>query len=248
MLISDKYEFIIATPVKTGTTSLQSLAMSWLRRDGDPHVLRLMSGHGGETTKHRMCPPHGLEHYTRYMTVRNPFTRVPSMYEWMRKWPHPSVLHNTIHDAESTGDRVSGWVAFVNRLESLRSADSYREGGQRRQGANQPFMWTDTQIEHLCYLMGMDADGSTLPWFRESDVVTLSTEDLSNEWQMLLRMHGVEERDLASLEMPHANRSKSRLFDTADEYWRQIDMRSSQVFMSALHSDAHWFGYAEGGK
>lgn len=242
MLISHKYGFIIATPVKTGTTTLLGMAQSWTRNGGDIRIIQALTG--DPVTKHRMCPPDGCEDYRRYMTVRDPYTRLPSMYEWMRKWPHPSSLHNAIWDAEQrNGERAPGWVAFIRAIAAIREPEEYAHGGVRRKGTRQPYMWTDNQVEHFNYLWGMDVDGSHLPWYREEEPGELPVESLMAAWHQVLTEHEVDEDDLFELKVPHLNRSRDRLASSALGYWNLLGEEERDMAHDWSAEDAEEFGY-----
>ena len=245
MLVSDKYGFIIATPVKTGTTTLLGMAEAWRKQGGSSRVLRALTG--DPVTKHRMAPPDGRWAYDRYMTVRDPATRLPSMYEWMRKWPHPAALHNVIVDAEERkGERRYGWREFVRAICVIRQADGYHDGGKRRKGTRQPYMWTDTQEEHFNYLWGIDADDVMLDWYQEDEPGVLHTEDLSGDWQELLVRYEVAEDALYELKVPHLNKSKDRLADSGATYWGALDHPTRSLMQALCDLDGIPFGYGHG--
>lgn len=245
MLVSDKYGFIIATPVKTGTTTLLGMANNWTRQGGSSKVLRALTG--DPVTKHRMAPVEAHYEYDRYMTVRDPYTRLPSMYEWMRKWPHPAAIHNVIWDAENRkGERRFGWKEFIKAMAVTRAASDYKQPGVRRKGTRQPYMWTDTQEEHFNYLWGLDADGSMLPWYREEEPGLLGTESLMGDFHALLSQYDVDEDDLYELKVPHLNRSRDRLAETSDGYWALLSTGERRLGDDLMLDDREAFGFALG--
>lgn len=223
MIVSQKYEFIIACPTKTGTTSMNGMVKSWLRSGGSSYVLNVVSGLS--STKHRIAPPPGMESFDRYMLVRDPHIRMVSMYEWLRRKPQDEPIGRMILEAEERHGRrhggAAGWMRLLEAIALIRESNGYFADGQRKFHGVRPFMWTDTQSELLEYLGGMDAGGCSLPWAGD-DPMPLQLEDFDREWGELLSERDVEEDALYELEFPHRNHTKveRRLFQSVGEYWK----------------------------
>lgn len=221
MLVSDKYGFIIATPTKCGTTSLQGLVTQWNRLGGDERVLRMLRGES--ETKHRMAPGEGLEGYDRWFVSRYWKTRLPSMYEWLRRKPVDEEIGRSILRAEEAGGREAGWLRFLTILRDTRLQPGYFDGGKRKFGARRPYMWTDTLEELSEYLAGVDADGTFLPWYREDGYTRmLNVESLQEDWCHLLDSYDVDEDSLyddLDVKQLNSTRAEARLFDTPAAYW-----------------------------
>lgn len=221
MIVSDKYQFIIANPPKTGTTSLHGLVDKWVHGGGDPAVL----GHlrGEKITRHRLAPPEGKEHYARYMMARDPRGRLTSMYEFFRlrttdqKWIAP-----LIQEVEAEQGREKAWLWTLKWLLSYREEDGYFDGGLRGVHGIQPYMWTDNQLELLQYMEGWDINNAHLPWWsRGVRVRPLLLENFWGCWGDLLRRHGVEEPELCAAVLPRRNAvpDSERLFGDGASYW-----------------------------
>lgn len=72
MLVSDKYRFILATPTKCGTYSWEAIC-----KQVDRDVLdKIRPG------LHRMVVPGAYEDFERFIVVRNPYSRLVSMYHY----------------------------------------------------------------------------------------------------------------------------------------------------------------------
>ena len=103
MIISPRGRFVIATPTKCGTTTLESIAkrpqnVGKLEICGsdqermeqivaaDPDgfkVTDLVRGLDTRRRQHRMAMPYGAESYRPYLLTRNPYSRWVSVYEYL---------------------------------------------------------------------------------------------------------------------------------------------------------------------
>lgn len=219
MLVSDKYEFIVAMPTKTGTNSLRAVVEKWRRSGGSGHVLDLLTGE--KRTRHRVAPPTGKEHYRRVILWRPEESRLPSMYEYLRRkdweWAYAFIQHE-----EGVRGREAAWVEFLRMIAATREADGYFNGGLRGPHGSRPYMWTDTMAECEAYLRGSDLDGSILPWDLD-DVDRIRTDHFTEDWHALLSSVGVEGEDDALWDVPVTQRNATpvggRLFNAAGGYW-----------------------------
>lgn len=245
MLVSDKYGFLIATPTKCGTTSLQGLVKQWQKLGGKPNVLRLI--HGEDETKHRMVPL--VEHwgYDRHIVVRDPRDRLCSMYEWLRRKPVDEPLGRQILAAEERGSLRDGWGELVRAITAIRDADNYFEPYVRRKGSRRPYMWTDNQGELRDLLQGIDADGSYRDWYTEEEPTMLLTGNLELDWHGLLDGVGPDEDELWDLQVKQLNSTKAahRLAERWEDYWnllklKELNMANALVMPDLEHLDAGW--------
>lgn len=249
LIISKKHQFIIATPTKNGTTSLQSMANMFSRHGGDPRVLQVFRG--DSETKHRMAPPSDCYEFKRYIVVRDPRTRLPSMYEWLRRRPNDEPLGRAILDAEARrGGRVAGWNQMVRAFHQIVSTADYKEHGRRRLGARRPYMWTDNQSLLWDFLNGQDADGTTLPWWDAAGdgPEVLHTESLESDFHELLvdnDVSGVAGDILFELPLKQLNstRGEDRLAHGWEEYWDLLDDEAADMFDALVALDLVEFGY-----
>jgi hypothetical protein len=85
MLISHLYQFVYFAPTKTGSTSISSVLM-------DNFVAEefAVDEESEKTTRHAMWFPKEFEHYTTFASVRNPFTRALSLYNFFKE-PHETI-------------------------------------------------------------------------------------------------------------------------------------------------------------
>lgn len=89
MIVDFENRFVIATPTKCGTTSIESLAKSRGERLGLAAV---------RPRQHRMVLPDELADYRRFLAVRNPYDRLVSIYLYLTnpsnysQWAHWEVV------------------------------------------------------------------------------------------------------------------------------------------------------------
>lgn len=230
MIVSRKYDFVIACPTKTGTNTMRALVESWLRKGGSPSVLTLLTGE--KRTRHRVAPPTGRETSTRYILTRDDRSRLVSMYEYLRRkeweWSAKDILHNEAHYG-----REEAWIRFLRVIAATRQSKNYFAGGRRHVHGSRPYMWTDLMEELVSYMDGYDVDGSHLPWYGTSvlpsqDTRRLDLATLEDDWKGLLADLEVEEDELWDLTIPHRNASpvEDRLFSSSAAYW-EVDGASA---------------------
>ena len=85
MIISHDGEFLIGTPTKCGTHTLEAVAKRAERR-GLGSQLCIAGPIAPDTSRrqHHMYVPKEWAHYRRLLLVRNPYDRAVSLYEWLR--------------------------------------------------------------------------------------------------------------------------------------------------------------------
>jgi hypothetical protein len=130
MIISHEHRFIYFAPVKTGTASMiQVLSQNFAAfKMGYPD-----SGagwHYGRFPQHVMIFPDAFDDYVTFVTVRNPYTRFPSLYNFFSQDGADPFLFAESNVAEPMVDAIWGspWVPMgfsppridhVLRLETL---------------------------------------------------------------------------------------------------------------------------------
>jgi len=84
MIINDEAGWILTSPSKCGTESI----MSMVKKANVPYMYYQMP-------KHARVVPDEFRDYTRYMVVRNPYDRMWSAYQWLRRrkwWRHDEIV------------------------------------------------------------------------------------------------------------------------------------------------------------
>lgn len=238
MIVSDKYQFVIACPTKTGTNTLRAVVQKWKRQGGSANVLDLLTNE--QSTRHRIAPPPGKEDYTRYIMVRDPAARLVSMYEYLRRkeweWCAKVIL-----DTEFSQGREAAWLYMLDMIIAVRNSEGYFDDGRRKWHGIRPYMWTDRLSEMEEYLAGYEPVGNHLAW-HDSSVTALQLEDLDAAWADVLVGHDVEEDWLWDVTFPHRNASpvEGRLFDTVSQYLA-VHGASSKV-MEIVGPDDEFYG------
>lgn len=115
-------DFVIASPTKTGTKSLNHLARS------NPELGLRYAAPG-----HRMTVPDGCEGYTRHMVVRDPYARLVSIYRYLRR------------RVGDWGHRAAAELGFAQWVEHF--LDLRRGFDPRSYNAEAPSIWLATQAE-----------------------------------------------------------------------------------------------------
>jgi hypothetical protein len=232
VLVSDEHQFIIATPTKTGTTSLVAMTQHYLRHGGNPDVLRPVRGE--PMTKHRMAPPPGCGLYTRIMITRNPRARLVSMYEWLRRKPRDEAIGRAILRAEAGGDRRAGWLEMLDIFGREQSRVDYWALRPRKWGGARPYMWVDS-TDTLRKVMRGRLHGQDAPWFHHgvgTEVVPIEGLDPHS----LLHSIGVRDPRLLCEEVKNLNHTgvSARLFPTVEDYF---DVRGVDQLLGRLDWD-----------
>ena len=215
MLISHKHEFIVGLPTKCGTNSMRNMAINYNKRGTHWDELYEI-----KELRHRMDIPVEYEHYTRAIVVRNPFARVVSMYEYLRRhsweWKNKDIL-----EAESRLGRRKAWTWFLNMLvdEQVIAAekDAIGDGYWRRKvHGRRPYIWTDT-MSQLMRFMGGSEPGVEFPW-EQAPVTQLRLEHLNRDWSLFTRSLGWQDAPMPKRN--NATRGEDKLHsDGVSEYF-----------------------------
>lgn len=183
MLISHEHKFIVGLPTKCGTNSMRNMALTYMRTAGTEELQEVRE------LRHRLAVPEGCEGYQRAMVIRNPFSRVTSMYEYLRRntweWKYKELM-----EAEVRLGRRRGWTFFLNMLIDEQAAaaekDTTGDGYWRRKvHGRRPYIWTDTLSAQARFL-GAQEPGVSFPW-PQADVRLLKLESLANDWDDFAR-------------------------------------------------------------
>lgn len=213
MIVSHEGKFVIATPTKCGTTTLEAVARRHVRRLGDEGVrtFSVAEADRGDSHRrqHRMVPPEGCESYQAYLLVRNPLDRMVSIFEYLRapqnysQWGARAVQGNAWggKDKEKMyNENPKNFCKFVQwyaRQKRIADRDEGRGIADDPRSYRSPWVWTDMLWDSLDFLQSNT----------ESKVLLIQLEELWDELDDVLREHGVEGVDLAPL---HSNRSTGR--------------------------------------
>jgi hypothetical protein len=217
VLISDKHQFIIATPTKCGTTSLVAMTNHYLRHGGDPDVLRVV--HGLPMTKHRMAPPPGCGLYQRWLVTRRGRDRLVSMYEWLRRKPTDELFGRKILRAEADGDRRDGWRYMLQMFGDVQAKDTYADLCRRSWGGARPFLWVDS-CEVLRQVMRGRLWSQDAPWFHHGVGVNVVGIEGLDPVKFLYDL-GVRDDRLLMAEVKRLNHTQEsrRLFPDVESYF-----------------------------
>lgn len=140
MIVDHVNKFIIATPTKCGTTTLENLARSRGGRLGLSTV---------RPRQHRMIVPEELDRYQRYLAVRNPYDRLVSIYLYLSnpsnysQWGHNEVKDRTFPEF------VQWWVK--QRIKHGIDDDLYYQEWRDLKWWRSPNLWLVSLNE--CYEM-----------------------------------------------------------------------------------------------
>lgn len=228
MIVSD-HGFVIATPTKCGTTTIEEMA----RRHGGGRVSRggvevpsfRIATDERPRRQHRMVPPLGWENADRYMMVRNPFTRYMSQYEYLRA-PHN---YSKFGAKEIQGRTWLGWqrgrvgtnnepmsfqqfLFFIARCRRTYSEDRWVK---RRGPLNAAFAWRSPWI----WLEPLDAQWDAL---RDADgepddMGVLRLENFWEEMAFLKDMYGLDTLNVSPT--IRANKTLTYAGRTPQDYW-----------------------------
>ncbi len=192
MILSD-HGFLIATPTKCGTTTLEEMT----RRHGGGRVSRggvqlpsfRIASDEQPRRQHRMVPPEGWQDVDRYIMVRNPFTRYMSQYEYLRA-PHN---YSKFGAKEIQGSAWLGWdrgragvvgepmtfQQFLFFIARARREYLQRRWVKRRGDLYSPFAWRSPWI----WLDPLDKQESVLDGCSGLGLGTVRRLRLENFWE-----------------------------------------------------------------
>lgn len=205
--------FLIATPTKCGTTTLEEMCRRHRGgRAGVPvDTFRIMDWESPRR-QHRMSPPLGWDDAERYLMVRNPFERYMSMYEYLK------APHNYSKFGAKEIQR-SEWRGWLMGREGVRGrpmdfeqflwwlADARAEYGSgrwiKRRGSvfeprafRSPWVWLDSLTDSLEALRMQGGGG---------EVTVLRLENFWQEMSWLVETWGL--RDVSTRASIRANRT-----------------------------------------
>lgn len=222
--------FVIATPTKCGTTTLEEMC----RRHGGGRVsrggvenpsFRIMTWEQPRR-QHRMVPPEGWEDADRFFLARNPLSRYPSMYEYLRNptnyskfgareiqgrtWGGLGAGRKSPYDEEfpMTFEEFLWFIAYARE-------DYNRGRWLRRRGAphlpshyRSPWVWLDPLHESRRKFF------NTLGSPQRKDTIFLET--LWDDLDAIKKRYRLD--DLSTRRSIHANRTLTYQMPTRD-YW-----------------------------
>lgn len=233
MITSDNgmRRFVIATPTKCATTSMEAVARRHMRNAEKPDQFRIMDW-DHPRRQHRMCLPPGDVNWgaaDRYLFVRDPFKRYISIYTYLSAPQNYSQWGARVIQGEEWGGhdkrkmldepKMSFKKFLVWLADQRQKADSVPGvRGDLRVGRayRSPWVWTDSLTDSLSFL-------SSQPGMGSESVGLLRMEQLWDELEWLKDEYRI--RDL-SLSPVHANRSTGYGSGGADpwskEFWGGI--------------------------
>ena len=260
-MITSEAGFLIATPTKCGTTTMEAIAKRHMRTAGaDGDLFRIMDW-DSPRRQHRMAlPPEvdsdtffgmrdhgGGEHewgeVQRYLFVRNPYTRYMSVYTYLSapanysQWGAREIQGNEWggHDKSKMLKRPKmDFETFLYWLADQR-AKKPKNRGELTEGRayRSPWVWTDSLS------FSLDALRSQPGAAQEQDVEFLRLE---NVWSDLRALSGDWQLGL-DLDRPiHANRStgygESGADPSSKEFWGGI--RCARKAFRGRVFDSNW--------
>ncbi len=213
--------FLLATPTKCGTTTVEGVARRYERNNPDGKGFRVFDGESPRR-QHRMMPP--LSGNWRgadpHILLRNPYGRYTSIYEYLRAPANYSQWGaREVQGAEWGGHTENPYddmppMEFPQFLawygERRRMVNDLTNPAVRRyerglwsdpRSYRSPWVWTDSQSQSLLALKVNTKET------RKNGVGVLRLESLWADLQELAGSYGVKDLDLSPL---HSNRSTAR--------------------------------------
>lgn len=253
-MITSEAGFIIATPTKCGTTTMEAVARRHMRNAGaDGDLFRIMDW-DRPRRQHRMClppdvtdetdrggrtglaEPTGMGEWgdaTRYLFVRNPYTRYMSIYTYLKapanysQWGARQVQGNQWAGHDSAKRLKREPMSFetflfwlVDQRKSAMNAGMTMRRGDLRFGKayRSPWVWTDSLSFALNTLRSQPGGWA----LKDEDVLFLHLESIWGDLAGLDSAWGLG-LDLSPV---HANRSTAYGVKGADpgspEFWGGI--------------------------
>lgn len=208
--------FVIATPTKCGTTTLEEMA----RRHAGGRIsrggvwqddFRIMDWQSPRR-QHAMYPPTGWESAARYLVVRSPFARYVSIYEYLRaphnysKWGAAEIQgrewQGTKLGRKGVGGPPMSFAQFLTFIADSRVGYGGRHWRRRRGPADNPFhfrspwVWIDP-LTYSVKCLKQGPGGASVPvWPIHLETLWDDLDALVEEWGL----------DVSTRRTIHANR------------------------------------------
>jgi hypothetical protein len=213
-------KFVIATPTKCGTTTMEALARRHARQHdnvGPGQIHRsdfMLVDWEKPRRQHRMVPPTGWHNADRVLLVRNPYARYVSVYEYLRgpanysQWGAKKVQGRTWpgHADNPWGDDPPlsfedflSWMADMRSFLDLKKERTRRGKMHHPAAYRSPWVWTDSLTQSLDFLKRTPGRSDTIGFLR--------LENLWDELRVFCEAYGVVGLDLSPL---HSNRTTKR--------------------------------------
>lgn len=238
-MIFSSHGFLIATPTKCATTTLEVMAKRNMRRpQRKVNQFRIVDWEPGPRRQHRMAlPTHegwagdpdmdfaGLD---RYMMVRNPYARLVSLYDYLRaernysqwgareicgdQWAAPKRLRRKVREGPPlTFEEFLLWLAHQRDVH--RSPRSVRVRGPVSLGRayRSPWLWSDSLLDSWGFLYGQGG------YARNSGI--LQMERLPEVIDYLCDAYQIN----MSRKILHSNKNVMRPSGPPRDYWRSIE-------------------------
>lgn len=236
MIVSDA-GFIIATPTKCGTTTLEEMCRRHRGgRKGTPKENFRIMDWAKPRRQHSMAMDVSLRNYQRFMMVRNPYDRWCSIYEYLRaphnytKWGAKQIQGAEwrgtwhYHDPERTR-RPMTFGEFLEFIIRERKEYSGQRWSNRRGDFDDPFhyrspwVWLDPLDQQLRKLRRQ-------PGEEVQEVVTLRLESFWENMSWLKFRFPSELADLSVKPSIHANRclTYAGAFPAHARFWGGLDL------------------------
>lgn len=235
MLISFKHKLIIATPTKTGTTSLETAVKAHVKHGGK--AIQIVDWESPRR-QHRMCLPEhvgygrDIDLYARYIVLRNPYSRWLSVFKHLSRpgwnqWAARQIQRGQWTGAYGPGKpsklpryagapmRFDEFLVFVAEQRALmaykrpplNSGSAYRA----------PWVWIDRLDESWRFLMLNGVGGPSMP------VKAIHTETLWDDFAKL-GIDGFSEKEYHSNRSPDTVRGSAADMARIQKLYRQHDL------------------------
>lgn len=251
--VTDKGAFIIGTPTKCATTTIESLARRHQRNSDGAVDFRLMDW-DSPRRQHRMALPPPCDWFAdwsrarRYLLVRNPYRRYMSVYEYLRA-PHNYSQWGAraVQGREWPGLAENAWgdddpMTFGEFLEFIVNTrtELARRGAVKRgdttdgRAYRSPWVWTDSLADSLHLLAAQPGKGGR-------SVKFIRLENLEEDLGALARRFGIKGGNWGGL---RSNRTVRPFLGTPAETWAEFECsrdvfggKDGKTFRPALVTD-----------
>lgn len=233
MIVSESGAFLIATPTKCATTTLEAVTRRHMRHHG-PGEFDLMEW-DSPRRQHRMALPPDVEDangrkwkygdFDRFLFVRNPYRRYMSVYTYLSapanysQWGAREVqgVEWGGHDERKIVRRPKmSFETFLFWLADRRADDDSKRGSYVLGKAyRSPWVWTDSLTMSLDFLIQQPGDPNINAGLLRMESIWAELERLSDEYDLDLNLSPI-----------HANRStaygESGALPGGKEFWGGI--------------------------